>query len=211
MKHFSIEEIQSWERFFRTNFVNSLSGYKPVSLIGTRNNNVNNLSVFSNIVHIGADPALIGFINRPREAAPHTLSNIENTGYYTINHIHSAFSDKAHQASAKYPQDISEFEAVGLTPVFKEDFHAPFVGESLVQYALELQEIIPIKLNNSFFVIGKLLHAFVDDTCLANNGFIDLSSVQSVVSLGIDAYYIPSPIKRYAYAKPNKSISEIDF
>ncbi|MFN5423431.1 MAG: flavin reductase family protein [bacterium] len=191
--------------------MNSLSGYKPVSLIGTRNNNINNLGVFSNIVHIGADPAYIGFVNRPKEAAPHTLANIENTRHYTINHIHPNFLAKAHQTSAKYPQDISEFEAVGLTPVFKEDFHAPFVGESLVQYALELQEIIPIKLNNSFFVIGKLLHAFVDDACLGNNGLIDLSKAQSVVSLGIDGYYIPSPLKRYAYAKPDKPISEIDF
>lgn len=210
MKHFSIEEIQRWERFYRANFVNSLSGYKPVSLIATHNNRINNLGVFSNIVHIGADPAYIGFMNRPREAAPHTLANIESTRFYTINHIQPEFLPKAHQTSAKYPQDVSEFEAVGLTPVFKEDFHAPFVGESLVQYALELEEIIPIKLNNSFFVIGKLLHAFVDDACLCGDGLIDLSTANSIVSLGLDAYYIPSPLKRYAYAKPDKLISEID-
>lgn len=210
MKHFSIEEIQRWERFFRANFVNSLSGYKPVSLIATRNNDVNNLGVFSNIVHIGADPAYIGFINRPREAAPHTLSNIESSRYYTINHIHPDFLVKAHQCSAKYPQQVSEFDAVGLTPVFKEGFHAPFVGESLVQYALELEEITPIKLNNSFFVIGKLLHAFVDDACLREDGLIDLSKSNSIVSLGIDAYYNPSPLKRYAYAKADKPVTEID-
>ena len=211
MKHFSIEEIQGWERFFRANFVNSLSGFKPVSLIGTRDSNkIDNLGVFSNIVHIGADPACIGFINRPKEAAPHTLANIESSGFYTVNHMHSDWLAKAHQASAKYPAEVSEFEAVGLTPVFKENFPAPFVGESHVQYALELSEIIPLKINNSFFVIGKLLHAFVEESYVSKEGLIDLSKASSLVSLGIDAYYLPSPVKRYAYAKYDRPSSEIE-
>lgn len=212
MKHYSIGEIQGWDRFFRANFVNSLSGFKPVCLIGSRNShNVNNLGVFSNIVHIGADPACIGFINRPREAAPHTLANIESSGFYTMNHVHSGFIAKAHQTSAKYPAELSEFEAVNLTPVFKENFYAPFVGESHVQYALQLSEIIPLKINNSYFVIGKLLHAFVDESYVSKDGFIELSKASSVVSLGIDGYYLPSPLKRYAYAKPDKPSSEIEF
>ena len=66
--------------------MNSLSGFRPVSLIATINEQgVSNLGVFSNIVHLGADPALIAFINRPREAAPHTIRNIEIRGKYTIN------------------------------------------------------------------------------------------------------------------------------
>jgi len=30
-------EFQQWERFYRANFINSLSGYKSASLIGTCN------------------------------------------------------------------------------------------------------------------------------------------------------------------------------
>ena len=105
---------------------------------------------------------------------------------------------------------MSEFEAVGLTPVFKENFPAPFVGESHVQYALELSEIIPLKINNSFFVIGKLLHAFVEESYVSKDGFIDLYKASSLVSLGIDAYYLPSPVKRYAYAKYDRPSSEIE-
>jgi hypothetical protein len=73
MKHFTIQEIKGWDRFYRGNFINSISGFKSVSLIGSVDRNHNaNLAIFSNIVHLGADPALIGFINRPREASPHT-------------------------------------------------------------------------------------------------------------------------------------------
>ena len=128
MKYYSINEINSWDRFYRANFINSISGFKPVSLISTVDKSgIPTLAVFSNIVHLGADPALIGFINRPRLAAPHTLSNIEQSGFYTINHIHPSFVAKAHQTSAKYDEGISEFDAVGLTPEFREYFQVPYV------------------------------------------------------------------------------------
>ena len=88
MATFSNSLIQSWERFYRANFINSLTGFKSVSLLGTADKSgQTNLGVFSSIVHIGSDPALVGYCNRPRKAAPHTLANIESTGVYPINQI----------------------------------------------------------------------------------------------------------------------------
>ena len=79
-KHLRLSDLQGFDRFTRANILNSLSGFKSASLIGTVNKNGQaNLAIFSNLVHIGADPALVGFINRPLDAAPHTLSNIQET------------------------------------------------------------------------------------------------------------------------------------
>lgn len=211
MKHYSIAEIQGWTRIYRANFVNSLSGFKPVSLIATVNKtNQPNLAIFSNIVHLGADPALIGFINRPREAAPHTIRNIEDTGFYTINHILPSFVDKAHQTSAKYPEDVNEFDAVGLTAVSKDGFSVPYVRESHVQMALSLSEIIALS-NGTFLVVGALEHAYVNERAVAGDGFIELSKEDSIVSLGLDAYYQTSPLDRYSYAKPDQLLNSISF
>jgi flavin reductase (DIM6/NTAB) family NADH-FMN oxidoreductase RutF len=139
MQHFSIPTIETWERFYRANFINSLTGFKSISLIGTINQKgQTNLGIFSSVVHLGSDPALIGFINRPIKAAPHTLANIQATGVYTINHVNRAFLELAHQTSAKYPEEVSEFDEVGLTPEFIEATQAPFVKESKVKYALTL-------------------------------------------------------------------------
>ncbi len=203
MKYYSINEVKSWDRFYRANFINCLQGFKPVSLIGTLNETGQyNLGIFSNIIHIGADPALVGFINRPLEAAPHTIRNIEISGVYTINHIHPLFIDGAHQTSAKYPAEINEFEAVGLHSIIKEDCRAPFVAESVVQYALKLVEIVPITHNNSFLVIGAITHVFLEESLVQEDGFIDLEKGESVTSLGLDGYYSTSFIGRYEYAKP---------
>jgi flavin reductase (DIM6/NTAB) family NADH-FMN oxidoreductase RutF len=191
--------------------VNSLSGFKPVSLIATVNKaGQPNLAIFSNIVHLGADPALIGFINRPKEAAPHTIRNIEETGVYTINHILPAFVEKAHQTSAKYADEINEFDAVGLTAVHKDGFSVPYVAESHVQMALSLSEIIPLS-NGTFLVVGALEHAYVNEQSVANDGFIELAKEGSIVSAGLDAYYTTTPLQRFAYAKADQPLTEITF
>ena len=197
------ETIQSWERFYRGNFVNSLSGFKSASLIATINaEGIPNLAIFSNIVHLGADPALIGFVNRPLEAAPHTFANIEATGLYTINHIHPDFVVQAHQTSAKYASGVNEFASVGLHEEYVNNFSVPFVQESKCAYAMKLVEIIPIKHNNTFFVIGELQLVRIEGSIIADDGFIKLEKIESLTSLGIDAYYNTDAIGRYSYAKP---------
>ncbi|MEY5045720.1 MAG: hypothetical protein RL713_945 [Bacteroidota bacterium] len=209
MKHYTIAEIQGWSRIYRANFVNSLSGFKPVSLIATVNKaGQPNLAIFSNIVHLGADPALIGFINRPKEAAPHTIKNIEESSFYTINHILPAFVEKAHQTSAKYADEVNEFDAVGLTAVHKDGFSVPYVAESHVQMALSLSEIIPLS-NGTYLVVGSLEHAYVNEQAVASDGFIELSKEGSIVSAGLDAYYTTTPLQRFSYAKADQPLSQI--
>lgn len=210
MQHFSTSTIATWERFYRANFINSLTGFKSASLIGTVNQQgQTNLAIFSSIVHLGSDPALIGFINRPVQAAPHTLANIQATGNYTINHIHPSFLEQAHQTSAKYPEEVSEFDELGLTPEFVDASPAPFVKESKVKYALTLEEIIPIKLNNTFLVIGRLQHVQLEENILLPDGFLELTQASSICSNGIDAYYTTQLIDRYEYAKPGASPKKI--
>ena len=211
MQQFTPAEWQSWERFYRANFINSLTGFKSASLIGTINaQGIPNLAMFSSIVHIGSDPALIGYINRPVAAAPHTLANIKANGLYTVNHIHPSFLDKAHQTSAKYPDEVNEFKEVGLTEEYIQGIHVPFVKESLIKYVLSLKEILPILLNNTFLVIGQLEQVLIDPSLQpSTDGFLHLDQVGSICSNGLDAYYNTTLIDRYAYAKPDKPAEKL--
>ena len=55
-------EIQKLNKINRLNLINSITGIKTINLIGTVDKkNVTNLAVFSSIVHISSDPALLGF------------------------------------------------------------------------------------------------------------------------------------------------------
>ena len=211
MQQFTPAEWQTWERFYRANFINSLTGFKSASLIGTMNaQGVPNLGMFSSMVHIGSDPALIGYINRPVAAAPHTLANIKANGFYTVNHIHPAFLAQAHQTSAKYPDEVNEFTEVGLTEEYIDGVKVPFVKESSIKYLLSLKEIIPIQLNDTFLVIGHLEQVrIVAAIQPAQDGFLHLDQAGSICSNGLDAYYKTELIDRYTYAKPGKPAEQL--
>lgn len=203
LKHYSLEHVSEMERFYRANFINCLTGFKSPVLIGTVNaKGEENLAVFNNLVHLGANPALIGFVNRPREAAPHTLANIETAGVYTINHISEHFFRQAHQTSAKYPEGVSEFEQTGLTAEKLGDCTAPFVKESPVKFSMQLKEIIPIQFNNTYFIIGTVKDIYVDNQLIEEDGCLDLQKAHIITSLGTNGYYALNRIEKMGYAKP---------
>jgi flavin reductase (DIM6/NTAB) family NADH-FMN oxidoreductase RutF len=211
MAFFSSPQIEAMEQRYRATFINSLGGFKSVVMVGTSDSNgATNLSIFSSLFHIGANPPLCGLIFRPDSVERHTLSNIESTGVYTINHVNHSFLDLAHQTSAKYPEEVSEFDEVGLTPEFIEATQAPFVKESKVKYALTLEEIIPIQLNNTFLVIGKLQHVKFEEDILSTDGFLQLDKVDSLCSNGVDAYYSTQLIDRYEYARPGTRAQKME-
>ena len=76
--------------------------------------------------------------------------------------------------------------------------------ESKVRYALKLREIIPITLNNTFFIIGEITDVFIEnhDEIMDEDGFIHLEKAGSITSLGIDGYYETELLERFPYAKP---------
>lgn len=106
-RYLSFVDLMGLEQRYRAAFVNSLTGFKSVCLIGTINENrQTNLAIFNSLIHIGANPPYIGFISRPDSVDRHTLSNIMETGYYTINHINETIYHQAHQTSARYSREI---------------------------------------------------------------------------------------------------------
>ena len=187
----------------RAQFINSISGFRSVALIGTIDTQgQTNLAIFSSIVHIGSNPPLLGFIMRPDSVERHTLSNIMETGHYTINHIHQNMYEQAHQTSARYPKTMSEFDATQLTPLFQEGFVAPFVKESHIQIGMEFKERIEISINQTSMVIGEIKWIHFPDHCLSEDGFLDIEKAGSITSTGQDSYHTTQLLQRLEYAKP---------
>ena len=116
MIRISRNEIDALEKIYRANLINSITGYKPANLIGTiSKDGITNLTIISSVFHMGSNPPIIGFMQRPVTVQRDTYENIKSMGYYTINHVHGEFIEKAHQTSARFDKDVSEFEACGIT------------------------------------------------------------------------------------------------
>ena len=196
-------QIMDMEQRKRAQLINSISGFRSVALIGTIDTQgQTNLAIFSSIVHLGSNPPLLGFIMRPDSVERHTLTNIMDTGFYTINHIHQKMYEQAHQTSARYPKTMSEFDATQLTPLFKEGFMAPFVAESHIQLGMEFKERIPISINQTSMIIGEIKWIHFPDHCLSEDGFLDIEKAGSITSTGQDSYHTTQLLQRLEYAKP---------
>jgi flavin reductase (DIM6/NTAB) family NADH-FMN oxidoreductase RutF len=204
------KELQEMDARFRVNFVNSLNGFKSGNLIATQNPEGHpNLAIFSSVVHLGSNPPLLGYIQRPDSVSRHTFENIQSTEKFTINAIHSEMITQAHQTSARYPAEVSEFSAVGLTPEYLPGFETPFVKESSLKMALKLKEIIPISSNNTLLVVGEIEAVFFPENALHDDGFINHAELNSIAIGGLDAYFKTEKLARFSYAKPDQEIQQI--
>lgn len=196
-------KIEQLEQRFRTTLINSLAGFRQAVLVGTQSSEGHhNLAIFNSLMHLGAHPALYGLINRPDSVQRDTLQNIISTKAYTLNYVRAADYKRAHQTSARYDKQISEFEAVGFEPAYLPSCTAPIVKNAVVSIAMQLEEIIPIAINGTILIVGSVQQIHIDEQLVEKDGFVSLSEEQVVISQGLDAYFIPSPLGRLAYAKP---------
>ncbi len=205
-KRLTLADISAMPRIPRLTLINAITGFKSGNLVGTVDENgLTNLAIFSSAVHIGSEPPLIGLVTRPvvpdGKTSRHTYSNIKNTGFFTLNHVSVPLIEKAHQTSASYPDGVSEFDAVGLTPQYLGDFRAPFVAESAIKMGLEYVEEYFIKANQTIMVIGKVVELILPENALDEQGNLDLNLAQTVAVSGLDTYHAASMAKRLPYAR----------
>lgn len=195
---------------YRAQLVNSLAGFKSANLIGSADaKGQTNLAIISSVVHLGSEPALMGFISRPASVERHTLTNILRSSEFTINQVNRNIWQAAHQTSARYHQSISEFHEVGLTPEFSGDFTAPFVKESYLKMGLKLKEVVDIKANNTQLIVGEITEINCNALAIKPDGYIDVEALESVALSGLDSYHGTSRLARLSYAKPEQPLSKL--
>ncbi len=204
------DALMQLESRYRANLINKAAGYKAANLIGTCSaSGQENLAVFNSVVHIGANPPYLGFILRPTTVERHTYENILQTGVYTMNQITGHIHKQAHLTSARFPREVSEFEACGLTPAHIQGFQAPFVAESAIKMGLSLEEDLPVKCNGTRLVIGKVAHLILPEGAIGEDGDLELEALDSVAIGGLDTYYLGVKLGRYAYARPGEDLREL--
>jgi flavin reductase (DIM6/NTAB) family NADH-FMN oxidoreductase RutF len=211
--HLDKTDIDTLEQRYRGNLINCLSGFKPAVLVGTQSpEGQTNLAIFSNLLHLGANPALLGLLVRPAPAGTerHTWENIVATQHFTVNHVNEAIVPQAHQTSARYPRETSEFSATGLTPEWLADYPAPFVAEATVKLGLRLIDQHHFDINHTTLLIGEVQTIHLPSEILREDGSLDLTQEHAVAACGLDSYHTTGTGCRYRYAKPDAKPSKID-
>lgn len=196
-------ELEQMEQRYRATLINSLAGFRQAVLVGTKSiEGISNLAIFNSLIHLGANPAQFGLINRPDSVQRDTLQNIKDTQSYTLNFVPATFFKEAHQTSARYDKSISEFDAVGLNETYLENCFAPAVQEASVKISMKLEQILPIELNGTIMIIGSIQHIEISGNLVQNDGFVELETLDLLVTQGLDAYFKTRSVGRLPYAKP---------
>ena len=138
---------------------------------------------------------------RPDSVERHTLANILETGSYTINHLNASIYKQAHQSSARYAKEVSEFDATGLSTEYKGNCKAPFVKESNVQLELDFKQRIDLTINNTIMIIGEIKNIYFPEGCMQEDGFLDIEKAGTITCSGLDSYHLSKSLARLPYAK----------
>ena len=202
MQHFNLKDIKAFSKIYRLNMINSVTGYKSANMIGTKSNSgKENVAIFSSITHLGSDPALLHFTLRPNTVPRDTYKNIKENKVFTVNHVSMPNFEEAHHTSAKYDEDISEFDQTQLEPEYKLNWYAPFVMGSPVALGCRYLNEYDIVENGCVLIVAAIEHIFIEDKLLQKDGWVKLESGEVVSINGLDGYALPQLQKRLEYAR----------
>jgi flavin reductase (DIM6/NTAB) family NADH-FMN oxidoreductase RutF len=158
---------------------------------------------------LGSSPALLGFILRPNVVPRNTYNNLKATGYFTVNHIAQNMIAQAHQTSASFDAEISEFEMVNLEQEYLSDIDVPFVKDSPVKLLCRYLNEYEIVENNTIHIIAAIEEIHFRDEMLHNDYWLQLDQGEVVAVNGLDGYCLPKIVDRFDYARPNTPTKSI--
>lgn len=207
---FTEEKLQNLPSRHRANLINNCCGIRSGNLIGSVDEDLGeNLAIFNSVMHLGSDPALIGFILRPLTVERHTYTNIHQTKFFSINQIPKDLYKEAHQTSAKYNKNESEFEICGIEKEYLKNYSIPFVKSSKIKIACTYENEYPIKENGCVMIVGKIEMIAVDDNALSEDLWINHERLNTIGIGGLDTYYSVACLDRLSYAQAHKESKSI--
>ena len=178
---------KSWQEIYRLaiSFINP----RPIALVSTVSaDGIQNVAPFSFFNMVSANPPVLMICpsRRRNGSRKDTQVNIEATGHFVVASATADIVEKLHQASANYPPQVSEFEAVGLTPAPASKIAAPLVADSPVNCECKLDRIIEYgdQVGAGAVIFGRIVAIHVRDDVLADDGLVDPEKLRTVGRMG---------------------------
>lgn len=152
-----------------------------------------NLAPFSFFNVVCANPPTVLFCpmySSARQSKKDTLHNVASTGEFVVNIVTESLASAMNLTSGEYPDEVSEFDVAGVTPLPSFAVKPPRVAESPIHFECRVQQIIEIGsgAGSGAVVIGQVVHLHVDDAVLLGEDKIDLSKLQPIGRLAGTAY-----------------------
>ncbi|MBL6975579.1 MAG: flavin reductase family protein [Deltaproteobacteria bacterium] len=171
---------------------------RPIAFVGTIGlDGTPNCAPFSFANGVSSKPPvmMVSVSDGPGGNPKDTLRNIQDTGEYTVNLVTRTMASRMHEASGRFPPQVSEFEKVGLAIRRSHLIDAPGIAESPVTLELRLRETIRPQGTRTTLVLGDVVLYHVDEERLVGGELVP-DGLDVVGRLGKDTYAVINDIFR---------------
>lgn len=157
---------------------------------------VSNLAPFSQFTNLTFDPPYVAVsINQTFDGdRKDTTNNIEQTGEFVYNMVTYDLKDQMNITSCRYPPEVDEFEAAGLTKAESVLVKPYRVAESPVQFECTYYCTLRLPGNGPVcptdVLIGKVVGIHVKDEFIDETGKIDIEAIRPLARMGYSDYTV---------------------
>ena len=152
---------------------------RPIAWVSTLSaNGIDNLAPHSLFTCACVDPPVLQFTSTGRKDSQ---ANIEATGEFVINICPAPLFEQINATATNFPNEVSEFQAVGVEPEPSLRVAPLRVAESPVAFECKLLETKSF--GDSTVIFGRVLHAAVDIDVL-DDGLPTIERLRPLARLG---------------------------
>lgn len=187
MTEVNFDEITSYQRY---KLMASLIVPRPIALVTTISaSGVVNAAPFSMFNMIGEDPPILMIsINRLADGKlKDTAANILHNGEFVVHMSDEPLAQKMHACGEAFPSNVSELDAVGLTPVASHTVAPPRIKESPIAFECVLHE--KLETASRYVFIGRIKWLAARDGLIDTEAWrVNLREYRPIARFGASFY-----------------------
>ncbi len=165
---------------------NAIVSPRPIGWISTRGSTGDNLAPYSFFNAVAYVPPQVMFSSTGRKDS---LRNIRETAVFAANIVEYAIRERMNLTSGAYPPDTDEFALAGIAKAECETIDCPRVDGAPATLECRMTEIVTLKGDGNFLIIGEVVGIRLRDDCVVNGRF-DVTRFNPVARGGYRDYSV---------------------
>lgn len=184
---------------------NAIVTPRPIGWISTRGaDRHDNLAPYSFFNAVAYAPPQVMFAStsgKPdRARGKDSFSNIEASGVFCVNVVEFAAREAMNLTSAQLPAGVDEFARAGIEKAACQTIDCPRVAGAPAALECRLIEIVTLRGENNFLILGEVSGIHLRDDCLVDGRF-DVTRYQPLARMGYRDYTVVREV--FELARPD--------
>lgn len=165
---------------------NAIVTPRPIGWISTRGSHGDNLAPYSFFNAVAYVPPQVMFSST---GTKDSLRNIHETGVFAVNIVSFEMLHQMNASSASLPRGVDEFTQTGLARAECDTIPCPRVADAPATLECQMTQIIPLKGEDNFLILGEVTGVHMRDDCLVDGRF-DVTRFNPLARLGYKDYSV---------------------